>query len=30
MLMRYSKLDKDGKYSLAGDPAMLYIVLLDN
>ncbi len=30
LLMRHSKLDKDGKFSLAGDPAMLYIVLLDN
>ena len=30
LLMRYSKLDKDGKFSLEGDPVMLYIVLLDN
>ena len=30
MLMRYSKLDKDGKFSLEGDPSMLYTVLLEN
>ena len=30
MLMRYSELTKDGEYKLAGDPSMLYTVLLEN
>jgi len=28
--MRYSKLDKEGKFTLEGDPSMLYTVLLEN
>ena len=29
MLMKYSSLSKDGKYSIEGDPQMLYVVLLE-